>query len=65
VILSGFGFGSVGFQYLLEYLLNPDNEPIAADGYYSAEVASKVPDAMKSLSLIYFCIGFTGTMMMF
>ena len=38
IILSGFGAGPLIFDNLFTHLINPDNESIQDDGYYSKEI---------------------------
>ena len=63
MILCGIGFGSLIFNPILQYLANPLNEH-PTHGFYSEDVASKIPLALRTLSIIYISIGLSGVLLM-
>ncbi|KAM3132157.1 hypothetical protein pb186bvf_015752 [Paramecium bursaria] len=62
-IQKGIGFGSLIFNPILQYLANPLNEH-PTHGFYSEDVASKIPLALRTLSIIYISIGLSGVLLM-
>jgi MFS family permease len=64
IILCGLGFGSLVFNPLMQYLINPNNEDPLEDGYYSEGVANNLPHALQVCSYIYLGVGLLGVLMM-
>ena len=67
-ILIGTGLGSVAFGLFSLNYLNPEGKnPI--DGYYVdptlREIAERVPDCIKWLSLLYLLVGVLGSLLLY
>ena len=59
------GFGSLIFNPLFQYLVNPDGElPDEETHLYSVEIANRLPNALRILSLTYIVVGIIGVLMM-
>lgn len=60
VILVGTGLGSVIFGTFSYNFINQNHEQ-PEDGYYLNEIALRVPESLRYLSLLYLVIGAIGT----
>jgi MFS family permease len=61
ICMCGFGLGSAIFNYIIVYLVNPDDvsvDPITKR--YPPSVANNVPFALKILSATYLIVGLLG-----
>lgn len=62
VCMSGFGFGSVIFNYIIVELVNPDNVKVdKATGFFPQEVANNIPFAFQVLAGCYLGLGVLGS----
>lgn len=67
LIVFGFGFGSLIFNFVQTFYINPNNvNPIpdptgaASDYYFPAEVASRTPNVFLILGTCYFAMQLLG-----
>ena len=68
--IMGLGAGSILFNWLLFYFVNPnnilpENNEETGESYYDVNVTNNIPTALRMLALIYFLIGVTGAFFMF
>lgn len=70
LIVFGFGFGSLIFNFVQTFYINPNNvSPIpdptgaASDYYFPAEVASRTPSVFLILGTCYFVMQLVGMLL--
>ena len=63
ICMSGFGFGSVIFNYVIIELINPDNVKVDHDTHrFPEDIANNLPFTLRILALIYFVVGIIGAL---
>ena len=63
VCMSGFGFGSVIFNYIILELVNPDNVKVDPETHhFPKEIADHLPYTLRILALCYFGAGILGAL---
>ena len=65
LILSGFGAGALIFDNVLTHIINPDNESIGDDGYYSKAVDDRFRKTFLVLVTSWLIIAIVGCMLTF
>lgn len=60
----GFGLGALIFNFILVYVVNPDNigkDPV--NKIFPKEIGENLPMALRILSAVYFAIGLLGVIL--
>ena len=67
-MVSGFGFGSAFFTFLITFLINPSNQsPVvynSEEKYFDYEISEKFPSLMRVLSVIYLVLTVVGLVLL-
>jgi len=71
IIIAAFGMGSAVFNLIATAIVNPDNQPPdlevnrgkVTEYYYDFDIASRVPEMLRTLALIWFILVVLGTIM--
>ena len=59
VIMMGFGFSSVIFNYISDQIINPEEAKVLDNNFYSKEIANRVPSYFAVVVVIFICVGVT------
>ena len=65
IILGGFGAGALIFDNVLTHLINPDNESIGDNGYYSEAVDDRFRRTFLILTVSWLGIAIVGGLLTF
>lgn len=61
-VLSGISLSNVLWNFVMTAVINPENEPMSAEGLFSIQVGSKVPIFMNYLAVFSFICCILGTL---
>ncbi len=59
IVMMGFGFSSMLFNYISDEIINPEESKVLDNHLYSEEIANRVPTYIAVVVKIFICVGVT------
>lgn len=65
IIMCSYGIGTIIAINVALFLINPDNEKTASDGYFDKNIADRIPNAIRTFSYYFISLIVVGSLFLF